>query len=333
VKTKVSPAIVGLFVIGAFALGIIGLLSFGGFNFFAKPQRFVVLFDESVHGLTLGSPVKLSGVPVGRVVDLGVRYDEKANISAVGVVCEFSKDKVTDAKGAPINVSDRAELQTLVDHGLRAQLGIQGLATGLLFVELDFKDPKEYPASARTVESKYLVVPSIPSATSEIQGNLTEILNDLKKVDFAGMGRGVNLLLADAHRQLDGIDLKGLAAQWQKTGASIDALANAPEIKATFVHLDDVVVELRVVLAKLDTQVGVSGDQLQATLRQAQESLKSLTGTAAAAQAFIQGQRGLGDEVTAALRQVAAAAASVQQLADFIERNPNALLVGKKKSE
>ena len=187
-KTKVSPAIVGLFVIGAFALGIVGLLSFGGFNFFAKPQRFVVLFDESVHGLTLGSPVKLSGVPVGRVVDLGVRYDEKANISAVGVVCEFSKDKVTDAKGAPINVSDRAELQTLVDHGLRAQLGIQGLATGLLFVELDFKDPKEYPASARTVESKYLVVPSIPSATSEIQGNLTEILNDLKKVDFAGMG-------------------------------------------------------------------------------------------------------------------------------------------------
>ena len=64
-KTKISPAIIGTFVVGAFALGVIALLTFGGVSFFAKPQRFVVYFDESIHGLTLGSPVKLRGVPVG----------------------------------------------------------------------------------------------------------------------------------------------------------------------------------------------------------------------------------------------------------------------------
>jgi len=47
-KTKVSPAIVGAFVIGAFALGIIALLTVGGVSIFAKPQRFVVYFDESI---------------------------------------------------------------------------------------------------------------------------------------------------------------------------------------------------------------------------------------------------------------------------------------------
>ena len=41
-------------------------------NFFSKPQRFVVYFDESIHGLDLGSPVKLRGVRVGRVADLVV---------------------------------------------------------------------------------------------------------------------------------------------------------------------------------------------------------------------------------------------------------------------
>lgn len=76
----------------------------------------MVYFDESIHGLTLGSPVKLRGVPVGRVVDLGVRYDEKRNFSVVSVVCEFSKDKMTDTKGAAIDVADRGELQTLVDR-------------------------------------------------------------------------------------------------------------------------------------------------------------------------------------------------------------------------
>ncbi len=331
-KTKVSPAIVGLFVIGAFALGVIALLTFGGVNFFAKPQRFVVYFDESVHGLTLGSPVKLSGVPVGRVVDLSIRYEEKSNHSAVAVVCEFSKDKVTDAKGAAINVSDRAELQTLIDRGLRAQLGVQGLATGLLFVELDFKNPKDYPADKPMAESKYLIVPSVQSAIAEFQNNLTEILNDIKKIDFAGIGRGVDQLLADTHRQLDGLDLKGLVAQWQKTGASVDSLVNSPEIKATFVHLDDAVVDLRVTLSKLDTQVDTGGARLQATLKEAQDALKKFNDASTAAQQFIQAQRGLGDEVTGALRQVAAAAAAVQQLTDFIERNPNALLVGKRKA-
>lgn len=332
-KTKVSPAIVGLFVIGAFALAVIALLTFGGVNFFAKPQRFVVYFDESVHGLTLGSPVKLNGVPVGRVTDLSIRYDEKDNHSAVAVLCEFSKDKVTDAKGAAINVADRAELQTFVDHGLRAQLGVQGLATGLLFVELDFRNPADYPADKPIAESKYVTVPSVPSAISEFQTNLTEILNDIKKIDFAGIGHGVDQLLIDTHKQLDGLDLKGLAAQWQKTGASVDILVNSPEIKATFVHLDDAVVALRVTLAKLDTQVDTDGTQLQATLKQAQDALQSFNATAAAARSFIASHSGLGDEMIGTLEQINEAADAVRRLADFLERNPNALLTGKKRPQ
>jgi paraquat-inducible protein B len=333
VKTKVSPAIVGMFVIGAFALAIIAILTFGGVHIFTKPQRFVVYFDESVHGLTLGAPVKLRGVPVGRVADLNVRYDEKTNRSVVAVLCEFSKNKVTDTSGTPIDVTDRAELQTLVDRGLRAQLGVQGLATGLLFVELDFLSVKDYPADNRISDPKYLVVPYVPSAISEFQTNLTGILNDIKKVDFEGLGRQAQQVLTDAHRQLDGIDLKGLVAQWQKTGAAIDGLANSPEIKSTFVHLDDAAVALRVTLAKLDTQVDTGGERLQATLKEAQAAMKSFSGAAASAQGFIQAQHGLNDEVTTALRQVSAAAAAVQQLADFLERNPNALLVGKKRPE
>ncbi len=211
-----------MFVIGAFALLIVALLTFGGVNFFAKPQRFVVYFDESVHGLNLGSSVQLNGVPVGRVVDLNVHYDATAHHSVVAVVCEFSQNKVSDAKGQPINVADRAELQTLVDNGLRARLDVQGLATGLLFVELEFLSPKEYPAENRVTELKYVVVPYVPSSIAQFQTNLTEILNDIKKVDFAGIGREVKQLLIDAHRQLDGLDVKALVVQWQKAGAAVE---------------------------------------------------------------------------------------------------------------
>ncbi len=163
-KTKVSPAIIGAFVIGAFALGIIAILTFGGVSFFSKPQRFVVYFDEPIQGLDLGSPVKLRGVRVGRVVDHYVRYDEKTNHSAVVVVCELTKNKLEDTHGTDIDVTKRAQLQQLVDRGLRAQLGVLGLATGLLFVELDFLDPAQAPPPTSPPESKYVLVPAVPSS-------------------------------------------------------------------------------------------------------------------------------------------------------------------------
>ena len=328
-KTKVSPAIVGMFVIGAFALGLVALLTFGGVNFFAKPQRFVVYFDESVHGLNLGSSVQLRGVPVGRVVDLNVHYDAKTHRSAVAVVCEFSKDKMSDPKGNPINVSDRAELQTLVDNGLRARLDVQGLATGLLFVELEFLSPKDYPTDNRITELKYVVVPYVPSAISEFQTNLTEILNDIKKVDFAGIGREVKQLLLDAHRQLDGLDIKALVAQWQKAGASVDALVGSPETKQTLANLNATLTDLRTVLAKLDTQIDSNGTELKATLVQTKQTLASFNAAADSARRFIGAQSGLGTDASHALAQLADAADAVQRLAEFLERNPQALISGK----
>ena len=323
-----------MFVIGAFALGVISLLTFGGVNFFAKPQRFVVYFDESIHGLDLGSPVKLRGVRVGRVVDLNIRYDDSTNRSMIAVVCEFSKNMVTDTKGQQIDVASRAELQTLVDRGLRARLGVLGLATGLLFVDLDFFDPAEFPPdpSLGASELKYVAVPFVPSAISAFQASASEILANLKKVDFAGLSRELTGLLADARKRIDGVDLRGLAEQWKKTGAQVEtfATATAPEIKQTFANLDSTLADLRAVLGKLDTQVALNGTQLQAALTQAKETLTTFNAAADGAQKFIAAQSGLGQEAARTLAQLAEAAEAVQRLADFLERNPQALIMGKK---
>lgn len=330
-KTKVRPAVVGGFVIGALALGIVALLAFGRVSFFSKPQRFVVFFDESIHGLDLGSPVKLRGVRIGRVVELNVRYEEDTNRSVVGVVCELNRNMITDSKGAQLDVSDRAELKKLVDRGLRAHLGVLGLATGLLFVELDFVDPHDNPGRTPDFETRYLIVPSMPSAISEFQSNLTDILNDVKRVDFAGIGAELKALLQDTRKQLDGLDLKGTVAQWQRTGARFEALADSPQLTQTIVNLNAAVTDLRRVLANVDAQVGPAGGELRQTLGEARKALETFNATAGAAHRFITAQSGLGDEVTQTLEQLRGAAEAVQRLADFIERNPQALLTGKKR--
>jgi paraquat-inducible protein B len=330
-KTKAGPAIVGAFVIGAFVLAIIALLSFGGISFFSKPERFMVNFDESIHGLDLGSPVKLRGVRIGRVVELNVQYTPEKNGSMVSVVCELNRDIITDSRGIKVDVSSRAELQKLVDQGLRARLEIQALATGMLFVGLDFVDPTEFPAPPLEGQPRYLVVPDMPSAISEFQANLTAILNDVNKMDFAGISSELKGLLVDTRKEIKDLNLKATLEQWKKTGAQVEALAASPEIKDTFVNLNAVINDLRTVLVNLDAQVGPVGKELTTTLVEARASLEAFNHTANAAHRFIASQSGLGDEATRTLQQLSSAAEAVQRLADFIERNPQALITGKKR--
>jgi paraquat-inducible protein B len=333
VKTKVSPAIVGAFVIGGFALLFLALMSFGGVSFFSKPQRFLVLFNESIHGLDLGSPVKLRGVRVGRVVDLTIRYDERKNRSVVAVVCEFAKDMMTDAKGTGINVASRDELQALVDRGLRAHLGVLGLATGLLYVELDTVDPKEYPADRNLTDARYVVVPALPSAISEFQASASEILAKIKKVDFAGLSEELKALVAQSRKQVAGLDVRGVLEQWKKTGAAVEALASNPEIKRTLDNLNATMTDLRAAIARLDAQVEPAGKELTATLVEARRAMQAFAETSGAVRSFVAANAGVGNSVGDTLARLNEAAEAVARLADFLERNPSALLTGRKRPE
>ena len=332
-KTKVSPAVVGAFVIGGFALLFLALMSFGGVSFFSKPQRFIVLFNESIHGLDLGSPVKLRGVRVGRVVDLNIRYDERSNRSVVAVVCEFAKDMMTDAKGMGINVASREELQALVDRGLRAHLGVLGLATGLLYVELDIVNPKENPADRSLSDARYVVVPALPSAISEFQASASEILAKIKKIDFAGLSEELKALVAQSRRQVAGIDVRGVLEQWKKTGVAVEALATNPEIRKTIDNLNATMGELRAAIARLDAQVEPAGKELAATLVEARRAMQVFAETAGTVRGFVATNAGIGANLGDTLGRLNEAADAVARLADYLERNPNALIMGKKRPE
>jgi paraquat-inducible protein B len=329
-KTKISPAVVGMFVLGAFALGIIALLALGSFSLFSKPERFMVYFDEPISGLDDGSPVKLRGVRVGRVTGISIRYNRANSKSVAAVLCEINQGSITDENGANLDVSDPAALQALVDRGLRAQLEVGGLATGLLFVELDFKDPIKYPSDVMATDAKYVVIPSAPSAISEFQASATALLAHMQQVDFKGLSEELKKLVVETRLRIEGVDFKGLASQWKKTGESVDALARSPEILQALDNVNRTLEDLRKAIARLDTQVDTNGKDLQATLLQAKAALASFDEAATSAKGFINAQQGLGADASHTLEKVADAAESIQRLADFIERNPNAIISGRK---
>lgn len=331
-KTKVSPAIVGAFVIGAFALGTLALLSFGGISFFAKPERFVVYFDESIHGLDLGSAVKLRGVRVGRVTALNLRYDA-ARKPVVAVTCELSRDVVTDAQGSVIDIGSRASLEQMIKRGLSAQLGVAGLATGLLFVELDFKDPADLPPTPPSASDKLLVVPAIPSAISEFQKSIGEILGNVRDIDLAGLAKDLSALVVTTRKQVEGVDLRGFTDQWKATGARWEALAASPEIPKTFANLNAAIADLRAAVAKLDGQIEPAGKELQATLVEARRTVETFNETAGVARTFLKANAHLGSDLGDTLERLNETADAVTRLAEFLERNPNALLTGRRRPQ
>jgi paraquat-inducible protein B len=330
-KTKVSPAVVGFFVLGALVLGLVGLLSFGNVNFFSKPQRFMVYFDETIHGLDLGSPVKLRGVRVGRVTRINLRYIASENKSMVAVLCELNRGTVLDERGQEVDLSDPADLQMLIDRGLHAQLGVVGLATGLLYVELDFVEPEqaEQPSPPPLLDTQYVVVPAVPSTIAEFQASLTSILSDVRRIDFAGLGREMRGLLVDTRRKINAVDTAALTQEWTQAARAINEFAASGKIETTLENLNGAIADLRTTLAHIDGLVEPAGTELQATLQQARTTLATFNDAAHSAQQFIHAQSGLGSDAAIAMQQLAEAAQSVARLVDFLERNPNALLTGR----
>lgn len=329
-KAKLSPATVGLFILGALALFVVGFLSFGGTNIFAKPSRFLIYFSESVSGLDPGAPVKLNGVRVGRVAAISVRYDKSSREALVQVTCELNRNILTDGAGGQVDLTNPAKMQELIDRGLRARLNLTGI-TGLLFVELDFEDVHKYPANPRFMAGPLPAVPAITSPISEVQQSIVEIVANLKQVDFAGLSRQVKSLLTVTNEKVTALDVKLLSGKMAAAADAVTTFVNSPEAKQTFLNLNAALTDLRVLLARIDGNVGPVSDELKKTLADAQTALKALEAASTTTQRFVAAQGNVGDELTAALRQLSDAAAALERLSDALTRDPSSIIVGKRK--
>ena len=332
-KTKISPVAVGMFILGALLLFVVLFLSFGGSNIFSRPARFTVYFEESVSGLEPGAPIKFYGVRIGRVAAINnVSFDSNSRRALVQTICELNRNVLTDPTGATIDLTKQEELRGMIDRGLRAKLQFTGI-TGLLFVELVFVEPEKYPFGRSPGGNSLPVIPAIPSPIAEVQQSIIEIVANIKQVDFAALSKDLRVLLATANQKVIELDMKGLAERMGRAASAVTAFVESPAAKQVFANLNLAIADTRTAIGKLDAQVGPVSEDLKHTLSEAEAALKSLNGAADTTRRFVQSQGNVGEELTQSLRQVTDAAAALERLADTVQRNPNSLIVGKKKAE
>ena len=175
-KRKANPTLIGTFVVAGIALIAIAIITLAGSNYFTRKERTVMYFSGSVYGLQVGAPVVFRGVRVGSVESIEVSYDRSADAFSIPVVAVLDSDAVRGLDGKHSD-ADEAELAlpALVERGLSAQLSMQSLLTGLLYVDLDLRP--ERPGDLR---GTYLDMTEIPTTATAIQA----LKNQLEGMDF-----------------------------------------------------------------------------------------------------------------------------------------------------
>jgi paraquat-inducible protein B len=345
---RANPTVIGVFVLVAVALVVTGILTLGGLQLFRSEMTWVAFFDGDVGGLAVGSPVLFRGAQVGQVTAIRIAFDPHNRIAVYGTV-----DPKRLPKGVPI-IRTQKELQPAIDRGLRAQLRIVSLVTGQLSVSLDFLP--ETPVVLAGLEPGLPELPTVPTQLEQYQARLERILASLDKVDLAQLAQEVSETVrgirevarspelasavrnaSDAFRSAD-VALKRVdtqvAAVGDRTGATLDDTRELVrkidrEIEPLAASLRAALDDTRELVRKADREIEPVAASLRSALdatRTAAESAQSALGTINRA---LDGDTRLGDDISQALRQLTGAARSLNALADYLQRHPEALLRGK----
>ena len=322
---RFSPTLVGIFVIGAVALAVIGVVVFGSGRFFKDTSHFVVFFEGSVNGLRIGAPVKIKGVQVGQVVDirLGMGEVQLLNMDPprIPVIIELDVDSVR-SRGATADTRE-ANVKRLIEEGLRAQLNMESFVTGLLYVSFDFF-PDQPAELVGGTDLPYPELPAIPTVLEQAQSIATEIINKLKEMKFEEM-------ITDLREAAHGVNqLANSAGLKQGVDSAGEVMANANK---ALLDLRATLTRVQKLGGSLDTGVADVQKQLAATTLEARRMLEEATLSLQNVNSLTRPDAPLAQQLGMTLKDLSRTAQQLGNFLDYLERNPSALVRGKDVSE
>jgi paraquat-inducible protein B len=277
--------------------------------------RIVGVFQGSVSGLTVGSPVTFRGVNIGKVQRMQVQLDLEHHTGVIPIFMEIEPDKIVWTNG--VFRMDGEGFQAAVSAGMRAQLRSESIVTGQQSVDLDF-----YPGTPVHLTHLSGDVPEMPTMPSDIQ-NLKDEIRDMNLRDLADKTRAA---LASMQHLLDvaGGKIGPLADSMQKTletarGTLIAVQANSAR---TLDNIDKLAAEGR-------GQIATNGRDLDQLLHTAQATAAQAEALVASLNDMMAPRGAMRDDLQASIRDLAASAGSLRTFTRELERNPAGTLFKK----
>jgi phospholipid/cholesterol/gamma-HCH transport system substrate-binding protein len=268
---KASQLRIGIFVVVGVAILFGALFLFGIRSAFEPTYTLETYVLDNVDGLSVGSVVKLRGVTVGKVSEIGFSWNMYEVIQPAVVVVRF---KVRQHISPEMFRKDFAEaLDTVVGRGLRAVIQGQGI-TGTSIVALQTLDPKQYPALTFPWKPEYPYIPSAPSQFGQILASIDKTLQNLEKLDIQRIVHSLDQTLASASKALDRfaeIDVQGISkgavgvlADASKAIRDVEGLVGDARTTLQSMRLGGVGENANRLIDDVDARLGVLLDRLSA---------------------------------------------------------------------
>jgi paraquat-inducible protein B len=328
-RVRAHPAVIGAFVVGALALAVAGTIIFGASGqLFGRKFPVVMFFDDSVNGLAVGAPVAYRGIRLGQVTSIrSVVGSPRIAVAATLERGPFLTPESPEGTGQL-----RRAMEDAIAQGLRAQLSLQSVLTGHLYVNLILRP--DVPPTVAGLDKGGLEIPTIPNVLSQLEAGLQQVpvikvpkhfydtlegsARLLQSPDLGKALEAVGPLVADARTLLQRLDrelgplIASLRVASDRAGVALQDVG--PLIASVTGTSDTARASLADLTARLDrlaTELGADARRLMA----------SLTETSDAARGTVKDVGGDLQKTLARLTpEIAALAARLQDVSDTLRR-------------
>ncbi|MEM7145080.1 MAG: MlaD family protein [Verrucomicrobiota bacterium] len=327
---KANPTAVGIFVSGAVIFIITAVVLIGTGSLFEKKERFLVYFQTAANGLTESSDVRLGGVKVGRVVKIQVQLDPQTHQQLIPVVIEISANRLanltgdTERKKADFFTDEN--IQASIDQGLRARMTQVSVLTGQLIVELDFL-PNSGPGFVFEGPpiAPYPQIPTVKGQIEQVFEKLAASLENISKIDIGGLVSDANKLVNNLDDKVNEIDTKAISDNANAFLKNADALVTDQKLKEGIANFSSATEELKSILASVNTE------DINTTLEKAASAMTKADIAAGNIANLTNPNADIGIRIQNVLSEIDRASRSIRELSDYLQRNPNAIITGKKR--
>ena len=261
-------------------------------------KHYVLHFNESLRGLSVGAPVTFLGLTAGEVTSVGLAFNPKTGDVRPEVIVVLYPERVmahastkAEAQDAAVVLRDEQTRRALVRHlvedrGLRAQLKSGSLITGQLYVSLDY-----HPSAPKVkidLAQETPEMPVVPSALADLQDKLASIVTKIDRMPLEAIGN-------DIKKDLENLD---------------QTLASA---KKLITNADD----------KLVPGLKTDVEDLHRTLIAVEKAMNNANAS------YLESNAAAQEELRDALKEFTRAARSLRVLMDELERQPSSVIRGK----
>lgn len=339
---QANPTVIGGFVLGALVLVVVGILVFSSGVWFKRRVAMVTYFPGSVQGLAIGAQVQFQGVEVGQVTGIRVNYVPGENGFRIPVAYDIWPDTLGAIGPGQGDLDPGTFAERLVmERGLRAKLEPVSLVTGQHIVSLSL---------GATSLPRYVGEADGAIEIPAVESTRERVMDMLEKVPLDQLADEATGALMAIRQLIDSGDIQALIAHTDDSVVRIGKLADGIEaqVKTLGERVDHTLGDYAQLATTLNARVGGLADRIEtasaevARLAQhldtqvdplsarASAALGQTERTLATAQGMLAKGSDLRVGIDQLLQSATSAARSLRDLADYLERHPEALLQGKR---